>query len=708
MFGTIGQLVTARPWLVVAIWVVAAAGIIGFAPHIGSVTNSDQSAFLPASAESAKAADLASRAFPSSRGATAVLVVTRVDGQPLNTTDIARIGQLASGLRAPAVGGVQFDPQQMVAANRSVALVGVQFTGAAQAAPVKQAVATLRADATAALDGTGLRAEMTGQAAIVVDNANAFSRATTIVTLATVALIVVLLLLVFRSPVAALFPLVTVGLVFGIAESTIAALATWLHFQVGQELPTMLTVVMFGIGTDYILFLLFRYRERLRAGDPPRAAIIYAVQRVGEAVCSAAFAVIAAFGALVLAALGFFTTLGPALAIGVLVMLLAALTLVPAIVVLLGQRVFWPRLTRPSNRDGFARLGRVVARRPAIVLGVGVAVLAALGTGVLVFHPDYDPIHQLPAGTEATRAFDQLKRGFPAGALQPTDVYLSASSPISSAAIGEFTQRLAGLPGVATPLQPRVAPDRRTVDVPVLLSQDPYGTAALDLVSGPLRTGAAAAAPPGTTTVLGGQTVALADIRSTTARDLRVIFPVAGLLFVVILALLLRAVLAPVYLVALVVGAFAATLGSSALLFHHGLAFSIPIVLYLFVTAIGTDYNILITARLREEIRDGRSPRDASALAIAHAGPSVAAAALLLAGTFASLMVSGVPFFTQIGFAVTVGIALVSVVVSLMLVPAITALLGRAAWWPGSRSTAVAEFEIEKSGQARAAATPGR
>jgi RND superfamily putative drug exporter len=708
MFGTIGQLVTARPWLVIAVWVIAAAAIIGFAPPISTVTNSDQSAFLPASAESARAAALAGGAFPDTRGATAVLVVSRSDQTALSDTDIATISRLAGGLRGLAVGGVQFDPRQSLADNRAVALIGIQFTGAAQAQPVKQAVAALRTAARAQLAGTGLRSEMTGQAAIVVDNANAFTRAEEIVTLATVVLIVVLLLLVFRSPIAALFPLVAVGLVFGIAESTIAAFAHWFGLQVGQELPTMLTVVLFGIGTDYILFLLFRYRERLRAGDPPRAAIIYAVQRVGEAVCSAAFAVMAAFGALVLAALGFFRTLGPALAIGVLVMLLAALTLVPAIVVLLGRRVFWPRLPRLSSRNAFARLGRLVTRRPGVVLGAGLGLLAALGTAVLVFHPDYDPIHQLPAGTEASRAFDQLQRGFPAGALQPTDVYLSSSGPISTAAIGEFTQRLAGLPGVAAPLQPRVARDRRTVDVPVLLSQDPYGTPALDLVSGPLRTAAAAAAPPGTTTVLGGQTVALADIRTTTARDLRVIFPVAGLLFVLILALLLRAALAPLYLVVMVVGAFAATLGASALLFHDGLAFTIPIVLYLFVTAIGTDYNILVTARLREEIRDGRTPRDASALAITHAGPSVAAAALLLAGTFASLMVSGVPFFTQIGFAVTLGIALVSFVVSLLLVPAIAALFGRAAWWPGTRTTVVSEFEIVKSGQARAGWTPGR
>ncbi len=321
MFGRLARAVTAKPWLVIAGWIIAGAAIIAFAPGIGSVTNADQSAFLPASAESARAADLARHAFPEVQGATAVIVVTRADRAALTAADVTRIGQLAGSLHAPAARGAQFDPTRSISPNRTVALIGVQFTGPAEDQAVRDSVATLRTASTAGLDGSDLRAAMTGQAAIVVDNKNAFAAAEKIVTLVTVGLIVVLLLLVFRSPVAALFPLVAVGLVFGIAVSVVATAATMLHFQVGQELPTMLTVVLFGIGTDYILFVLFRYRERLRAGDAPRVAIVAAVERVGEAISSAAFAVIAAFGALVLAALGFFTTLGPALAIGVLVML---------------------------------------------------------------------------------------------------------------------------------------------------------------------------------------------------------------------------------------------------------------------------------------------------------------------------------------------------------------------------------------------------
>lgn len=338
-------------------------------------------------------------------------------------------------------------------------------------------------------------------------------------------------------------------------------------------------------------------------------------------------------------------------------------------------------------------LGRFVSRRPATVVVLSLAVLGGLAAGVLVFRPDYDPIGQLPARTEATRAFEDLKLGFPAGALQPTDVYLTADRPLTQAEIGAFVQRLAGVRGVATPLEPRVATDGQTVDVPLLLADDPFSADSLDLVSGALRDTARAAAPPGTTVLVGGQSMAFADVRATTNRDLAVIFPVAGLLFALILAGLLRAVAAPLYLVAMVVAGFAATLGASALFFqrglgHAGLAFSIPIILYLFVTAIGTDYNILVTARLREEVRDGRTPREATALAIEHAGPSVAAAALILSGTFGALLISGVPFFLEIGFAVTLGILLVAFVVSLLLVPAVTALLGRAAWWPGTRPPA--------------------
>jgi RND superfamily putative drug exporter len=692
MFRAVGLAVVRRPWLVILGWTVVAAGIIATAPGLGDVTNADQSAFLPRSAESAQAARLAEQAFGDGRGATAVVVVERVDGAALSNADVDTIERLATRLnaeKARATVGVRFEPAQQVSPNRTVALLAARFAGAPEQADVMDGVRQVRAQAAATLDGTGLTAGVTGEAAIVVDNRQSFADAERIVTVATIGLILILLLLIFRSPVAALLPLISVGLVLAVSTALVAAAGTALDVEVGQELPTMLTVVIFGIGTDYILFLLFRYRERVRAGDAPEAAIVAAVERVGGAVFSAAFAVIAAFGALILAALGFFTTLGPALAIGVAVMLLAALTFVPATVAVLGRRVFWPSrsATRSPARTRFAVVGRLVARRPAAVVVIMVALLGVLAAGVAQFRPDYDPIGQLPPGTEAATAFEDLQRGFPGGALQPTDAYLHADRPLDLAEVGGFASALAAVDGVASPMTPRVSADGHTAVVPLVLDRAPFGREALDLVAGPLRDAARAAAPPDARVLVGGQSMVVADVRDTTDRDLTLIFPVAALLFVLILAGLLRAALAPIYLVGLVVLGFAATLGATAWVFqgglgHAGLAFTIPIVLYLFVTAVGTDYNILITARLREEIRDGRTPREAAALAIEHAGPSVAAAAVILAGTFGALLISGVPFFVEIGFAVTIGILLVAFVVSILLVPAVTALAGRFAWWP--------------------------
>ncbi|WP_412541003.1 MMPL family transporter [Longispora sp. K20-0274] len=692
MFAAIGRGVARRPWLVIATWLLVAVAVIAAAPSLKSVTNSDQSAFLPSSAQSAQAAAVAKEAG-FTKGATGVIHVQRADGGTLDQADLAAIGQLSQKLKAPAVTGVLFDPAQTVAPNGRGALLVVQFEGAARDEKVHDAVATLRTQTADALRGGPLKAGMTGEAGIDVDNTKAMADAEKIVTLATLGLIVILLLVIFRSPVASLLPLVSVGVVYGISQALVAIAAKTFDFQIGTEVQTLMTVVLFGIGTDYILFLLFRYRERLRAGDTPREAIVAAVDKVGEAISSAAFAVIAAFGALVLALLGFFTTLGPSLAIGVFVMLLAALTLVPAIITLLGEKVFWPTRTRADGKGhpGFARLGRFVAHRPAVALVGSLVLLGVLAAGALGFKAQFDPLAQLPAKMEATTAFGDLGKNFPAGVANPTQVYLKSDHPLAPAELQKFVAAMSTAAGVAGPMPPTVSSDGKVAQLPLVLWSSPYETAAMDSIPA-LRTAAEHAAPAGTQVSVGGMTSTFADIREITNRDLSVIFPVAGLLFLLILGGLLRAMVAPLYLVVFVVLGFLATLGATVYVFqgalgHGGLMFMLPIIMYLFVTAIGTDYNILVTARIREELREGRNPRDAAALAIEHAGPSVAAAAIILMGTFGSLLISGVSFFAEMGFAVTLGIALVAFVVSLVLVPAATVLFGGSSWWPGHRPT---------------------
>ena len=321
--------------------------------------------------------------------------------RPLTDADLAALTPLVHRLddqRPPGVVAVTHDPAGNVARNREVALITATFAGAPEEQATKDATADLRTKVASALRGTDLTAGVTGETAIVLDNQRSIADAERTVTIVTVALIVVLLLLIFRSPLAAALPLLAVGLVLVVSTKLIAAAATVFGFEVGQEMPILLTVVLFGIGTDYLLFLLFRFRERLRAGDEPRDAVVTAVERVGEAISSAALAVIAAFGALVLATMGFFTTLGPALAIGVAVMLLAALTLAPAVLTLLGRRVFWPTRATPRAGTRAAAVGRLVARHPVKVVAAASLLLGGLSAGLAMLSTDYDPIGQLPPG----------------------------------------------------------------------------------------------------------------------------------------------------------------------------------------------------------------------------------------------------------------------------------------------------------------------
>jgi len=707
MFGRLGHFVVHNPWKVVAAWVLATIAIVLFAPTLSEVEQRDQAGFLPNSYESVKAQAVAREAFGAggATNATATIVVKRDDGKPLTEADQAKIGELAQRMQQAGIPRVlgAFTGPTTLSPNHLVQLVSVQLQGLAYDPEVAKVVQNVRDAGRPVLAGSGLSMKVTGDAALSLDNQDAFQNALVIVGIATIVLIIGLLLVIYRSPVAALLPIVSVGLVSTLAPPLIASAAKLFDLQTDQSLPIILTIVLFGIGTDYILFLLFRYRERLRAGDASKDALVMAVTRVGEVIASAAGAVVIAFSALVLAVFGGFKSLGPALAIAVIVMALAAVTLVPAIVSLIGPKVFWPSKSwqRTPTGSTFQRLGKLTGRRPGLVALVSGGVMVALALGALGLKTDFDQFSQLPKNTESAQGLADLQSGFPVGALNPTTVYVKSdtAAKLDPAALEQYAKELATVPGVGgampSPTSPTGSPVRfneagTAAQINLLLNTGAYSKDALNLTGpdGPLRKAAHDAAPDGSTAYVGGISSAFADISAANSRDLKVIFPVAGLLIALILALMLRSLIAPLYLMVAVVVGFFATLGATVLAFQGiggaaGLSFNLPIILYLFVVAIGTDYNILMIARLREEAREGNDPRTAADLAVEHAGPSVGAAGLILAGTFASLMLAGLAFLTQMGFAVSIGIIISAFVMSMFLVPGITALLGHKAWWPG-------------------------
>jgi RND superfamily putative drug exporter len=322
------------------------------------------------------------------------------------------------------------------------------------------------------------------------------------------------------------------------------------------------------------------------------------------------------------------------------------------------------------------------------VSGMALVILAIFAFG---FQPTFDLSSGSTAKTaESTIWQNELLKSLPAGATEPSSVYLRSTngSPLAVDKLAAYHDKLAGVKGVGQVGQPVLSADKTVADFQVTLTSNPQSNDALATVKGPLRDVAHAAAPTGTVAYVGGLTAVFVDIQAAVNHDYTVVFPVAAILIMIILGLLLRSLVAPWYLMLSVGLGFAATLGATTLIFQNikgepGLIFILPIIMYLFVVALGTDYNILMIARLREEAREGLNPKEAASMAVRHAGPTVAAAGLILAGTFASLMLAGNSTLTEMGFAISAGIAIVAFVMALFLTPALTALIGHAAWWPG-------------------------
>jgi RND superfamily putative drug exporter len=693
MFARLGKFVTGHPWQVIGIWIVAAAVIVSLSPSLPSSSN--ESDFLPRHYESIRAQDVRTRSFPSAFSPAVVAVFHRADWKKLTAADSATVRRIASDLRRQKLPQVERLVVAAPSPNHLVQTLSVQMPQMTMGNQLVQfdAVKTLRKSLRAATAGSGLVEGTTGATAQAYDAHQASGNAQSIVFVGTIVLILVLLLAIFRSPLVAVLPILMVGLVAMIANGLIATCVKAIGLKTDASINTLLIVVLFGIGTDYILFLLFRYRERLRLGEDRRQAMVSSVSRVGQVISSAAGVVIVAFLAMTLSSLSFLRSMGPSLAIAVATTLAAGVTLVPAVVSLFGPRVFWPskRWQQERRAPRAGRLGAAMSRRPALFGGASGVVLVLLALPVLGFHPTFDLVSgSTPKSAESRVALRALERGLPPGATDPTDVYLSSTSsrPLPAAALRAYRARLLAVGGVGTVSQPRLSADRRVADYSVTLRSAPESDRALSIVRGPLRRTAHAATPGGTTALVGGISSVYVDIQAAMNRDYSVVFPVAAVLIMLILGLLLRSLVAPLYLIVAVALGFTATLGAATLIFqdvagHSGLMFMLPLIVYMFVVALGTDYNILMMARLREEAREGRDPRSALAIAFRHSAPTIAAAGVILAGSFATLMAAGSSLLAELGFAIAFGIAIVAFGMATFFTPSLTAVIGHAAWWPG-------------------------
>ncbi len=675
------------------IWLLAAVLIVSLSPSLSSVESNDQSSFLPKGYESVEAIKIAQKFSPSSQDATDIIVLKNTDSTPLTTTQIETITNKLHDLNTQHLSHVlafTIDPSQ-ISPNHKVLLAQVTYTGQAQNTDTINAVKTVRDKLNSELQGTNISANVTGGEAISYDTSGQSTRALKIVSIGTILLVLILPAFIFRSPFAGLLPIISVGIVDFIASSLIADAAKLFNFHVSQQLSVIFTVVLFGIGTDYMLFLLFRYRERLRSGDHSIDAVSYALSRAGLAILSAALVVLTSFSALFFAKFGIFSSMAPGLVICVAVMMLAALTLIPAIVAVVKEKVFWPSKAWKSktlNPTVSKKVGGLVAKRPGSVSAVVVLLLVVISSFALGYKADFSSFSQPPKGSQSAIGYNELNGSFPKGVLDPTTVFVSSSQPLTQAELVPLTQKLKTATGVSFVSPPVLSANSEIASISVILKDDPSSAAAINNVSGPIHDAAHSVNINGATIYVGGSTAIIADMKAVTTRDLKVIFPIAAVFIFVILAILLQSLVAPVFLLLCVGLGYAATLGATTLIFQNignapGLIFFIPLFMYIFVVAIGTDYNILTITRLREEILEGNKPRKAADLTVEHSSATVASAGLILAATFGSLLLAGISFLSQMGAAIAIGVSLAAFVIAPFLIPSVSALIGYTIWWPG-------------------------
>jgi RND superfamily putative drug exporter len=675
--------------------VVAVAGPL--AGKLNGAQQNDASAWLPKDAESTRVIELAKRFTPTDTVPAVVVYelpgpVTRAD-QARAAADAERFAGL-DHVSGKVVGPI---PASDGRALEVVVPVEMGSGGWNDIAPVVEEVRSI------ARSGGG-SVHVTGPAGYATDFASVFSGFDATLLYITAAIVVVILLLTYRSPVLWLLPLTTVFVALTAAQAVIYLLARNGGLTVNGQSAFILTVLVFGAGTDYALLLTARYREELRRHADRHEAMAVALGRAAPAIVASAATVVLSLLALLVAELNSTKSLGPVMAIGVAVGLLAMVSLLPALLVVVGRWVFWPvRPTvgsaEPTERGLWARIGRRVARRPRLVWVVTAVVLGALALGLTGLDADglqsKDSFRTKP---EAVAGEQVLARHFPAGVGNPVQVVGRAE------AAERLRAAVSGTAGVTAVTRPVVKDGLAYVEG--TLTSAPDSQAGYDTVD---RLRDSVHAIPGADAKVGGGSAVNLDIRRASQHDTRLVVPLVLVVVLVILALVLRAVVAPLLLVATVVLSFAAALGVSALAFDHLFGFagadpSFPLWTFVFLVALGTDYNIFLMTRVHEESRRHGTRRGAL-IGLAATGGVITSAGVVLAGTFAALGTLPLVFVTELGFAVAFGVLLDTFVVRSVLVTALNLDVGRWVWWPSRlarrRDVELDEVDAEAAALAR-------
>jgi putative drug exporter of the RND superfamily len=663
-------------WLGLVVWVAVVAVILPLAGKTADVQSTDPALVLPQDAEATRALARERSAFPGADAPVAVVVYVRDGGitdQDTATVDADRLAFVALSHDGKVDAAV-------LSADGEALLLSVPIAG--QGAEAADAVETIKerlADAPAGLDTA-----VTGSAGALADAEEAFAGADTALLLAAAGVVAVLLLLTYRSPFLWLVPLLSVGVASQVAAGAVYLLGRHADVTVTETSSGIMLVLVFGAGTDYALLLIARYREELRRNPDRYAAMAVAWRRSFPAILASAATVVIGMLCLLAGQMNDVRGLGPVAAAGIAVAFAVMTTLLPLLLVLLGRWVFWPFVPRyapggsaDAAQHGFwHRLAARIGRRPRVNWTLTTLVLVALTFGVFGFKFG-QPVDKMYT-TEVGSVVGQRLVGahFPGGASSPAQIVAAAATADQVVAAAKATD------GVADAARVDLSADGRWVRVDAVLRYPPDSAAAkatIDLLRDAVH------AVPGADALVGGDTATTLDIERAASRDNKVLLPLILLVVLAVLVLLLRALVAPLILAASVVLSFVAAMGVAGLVCraigYPDIAPSMPLWTYLLIVTLGVDYTIFLMTRAREEVAKVGT-REGVLSALTVTGGVITSAGVVLAATFATLIVLPVVAALQIGMAVAIGVLLDTFIVRTLLIPSLAIDLGDRVWWP--------------------------
>ncbi|MFF0585658.1 MMPL family transporter [Streptomyces sp. NPDC003781] len=665
----------AVPWLVLGLWIAVLAIASPFAAKLSDVQRDRAVDYLPASADSTQVAKIQER-LPGGEATELVLVYHRDAG--LTAADRATAAeQVAEIAAAHELTG---RPQGIPSKDGTTLMYPVASTEPGTDEEARDALVNDVREI--ARGGDGLGVEVGGSGALATDASEVYNSLDGPLLYTTAGVVALLLILIYRSPFLWLVPLVVAGLADYLSMAVAYGLNQAFGTSVSGQSSGIMTILVFGVGTDYALLLVSRYREELRRIERPYDAMLAALRGCGPAVLASSGTVAAGLLCLLAADLNSSRGMGPLGTVGVLCALAAMLTLLPALLVLLGRRVFWPLVPRygstPRDRRSlFTAMGGSAERRPRTVLVGGAVLLGALALGAFALPGNLKQEDSFTTRPDAIAAMETLAGAYPESGTQP----ISVISPTDRAAAA--LSEIRDTDGVESAEAGRSG-DGWT-ELTVLASAPPQSaaeTATIEALRDKLDG-----------SYVGGPSAEQIDLEDTNARDTAIVVPIVLLSVLLILTVLLRSLVAPLILVAAVVAVWGAALGIGGLVFGPLFGFGgtdpgLGLLSFVFLVALGVDYGIFLMHRMREESLKGAEPTQAALSALRTTGGVIASAGLVLAATFAVLTSMPMVQLVELGFVIAVGVLLDTFLVRTYLVTSASVALRRRVWWPGRLSRA--------------------